>query len=293
MQIDTVIADLDGIDVGALLGFEVGDRVQATERLQFSSHVGCDLARIETVAALTGDGLERLGEGRHLEYLAHARCTAILQQVHCSGFVGLELGDRAGPIVGDARGDDEALLGKLDRRCQQLVEAHGAVVFEQPRPAVDGARYGYRMRTLRFDLLDALAGVPLRRRSFRRHARRIECDQLLPRLRDDGETIATDAGHRRLEHGQHRRSRDRSVYCIAALLQNLDSRQARQRMRRRNHRVLGMHGGSARKMEGAHLSGSVRLSLNWSSGEHNATRSAMLSRHWAKLPALRLLNPCG
>ena len=135
---------------------EIVERVQAAERLELGHHVLGHLALVEAVAAVLGDALQRAGERRKAHDLAGLRRAAVLQQVALGAGAG-ELARAVGPVGGDARGNDEAALGQLDGGRQQARERHGAVILQQPAPAIDGARHGHGMHARRLDARDALA----------------------------------------------------------------------------------------------------------------------------------------
>ena len=103
----------------------------------------------------------------------------------------------------------------------------------------------------------AIAAIPVGIDAGRRAARTVQPMHGAVRLDDDGEAVAADPGHLRLDDRQRRRCRHRRIDGVAAALQYVDGRQRRQRMRGRRHAVLGIDGRAARTIETAHLFSSV------------------------------------
>ena len=66
------------------------------------------------------------------------------------------------------------------------------------------------------------------------------------------ETIPADAGHMRLGDAQDRRSGDRRVDRIAAVLQHIEGGEGGERRGRRGHAVGAVGGGAAGKLEISH-----------------------------------------
>ena len=169
-QLEIPIAADDGLDVGGGpgLGREVIKRVQAAQRFELGHHVLGHLTLVEAVAALLGDDLQGACERRKAHDLAGNGGAAIfLKQVAPGPLSSGKLRHGVGPIRRDARGDCETVLGKLNRRRQNALKRHRAMILQQANPAVDGTRHRHGVRGRGFDASDLLAGKPLRRGGFR------------------------------------------------------------------------------------------------------------------------------
>ena len=80
-----------------------------------------------------------------------------------------------------------------------------------------------------------------------------ERDQLLAAgLGDQREAVAADAGHLRLDHGEHGGGGDGRVDGVAALAQGFDGGQRGGGMGGRAHRPAPVHGRAPGEMEAAH-----------------------------------------
>ena len=126
------------------------------------------------------------------------------------------------------------MVGIVDRRSENLGQAHGAEALERrhisaeiPRndPGVDAPVE--RLRSHLFALE--------RHRRRARHRKRIHLSGLL--LVDGHEAVAADAVHLRLHHIERRADRDRRIDRVAALHQHLQPGHRRQRMSRRYQTV--------------------------------------------------------
>ena len=112
------------------------------------------------------------------------------------------------PVEGDTAGRRHSpSLGNFGGGFEQFREIQLAVIFMQPAPGIHRTGDGHRMGRIIGDLAQPLTdqSLPVARR--RRPARTVEGDGLCPRLRDDGEAIAADSCHGRLDHHRAWRSR--------------------------------------------------------------------------------------
>ena len=128
--------DLDQIDA-AIIGRDRRHRLAAMPgevlggehracRGKRRRHVVGDRAFVERARAVFGDGLQRLRQRRQPDDVAFGRRAAVRQIVLGRAGAVAELADQALPVVGDARGDREAVLGVFDRGRQHAVERPGA-----------------------------------------------------------------------------------------------------------------------------------------------------------------------
>ena len=125
---------------------EIFQRVQAADTAQGFHHVGCDLAGIERVTAVLGDGPQRLAQFGLVDHVAGHRRLAMRQEIALGVGAVLQLLELVLPVEGDTGRNDIAFLGGLDRRLQQGVEPHLAVVAQDRVPGVDRAGNAHRMR---------------------------------------------------------------------------------------------------------------------------------------------------
>ena len=235
------------------VGGKIFQRVQAADAAQGVDHVGGDLAGVERVAAFAGDRAQRLAELRLMDHVAGDRRLAVRQQIARGVGAVLELFKAVLPVEGDARGDDVAFFGGLDRGLQQGIEPHLAVIAQDRIPGIDGAGNRDGMRRGQRHRVDLAFQIPFDIGRHRRAARAVIGHDLAlaPRL-DQRETIAADAGGLRLDHREQAGGRDRSVRCRAARTHHIDRHQCRCGMRGRHHRVLGMDRRAAGEMEIPH-----------------------------------------
>ena len=212
--------------------------------------IGRDRALVERLRAAGRDRLQGRGERRQPHDAADRRRCAVRQVILRRARMRLELAGVLGPVGADARRDRVAVLGIADRREQRAVEAEAAVGFEDRFPRLDRARHRDGMRRGRDDLVLHAGGQHLLgRRGGGRAAGAVIAPHRLVGLRHETEAIAADAGHRRLDHAQHRDRRDRGVGGGAAGFERLDRREAGERMRGRGHSFARVDGRAAGQME--------------------------------------------
>ena len=106
------------VRLGGVRG-EILQRVQPADAAQRLDHVVGDLAGVERVAAVPGDRAQRLAEFRLMDHVAGHRRLAVRQQIALGVGAVLQLLELVLPVEGDARRDDIAFLGGLDRGLQQ------------------------------------------------------------------------------------------------------------------------------------------------------------------------------
>ncbi|MGY3079963.1 hypothetical protein ACVWZZ_006371 [Bradyrhizobium sp. LM6.10] len=157
------------------------------------------------------------------------------------------------PVEGDARGDDVAFFGRLDRGLEQPVEAELAVIAQNSRKGVDHAGDRDRMRRSQRHGVDLALDIPIGVRRLGGAAGAVIGDDLAFAARlDQRKAVAADAGRLRLDHAEQRRARHRRVHRRATLAQHLDRGERRLRMRGRHHCVGGVDRGPAGEMEVSH-----------------------------------------
>ncbi len=227
---------------------EVGRSEGSAERAGFRQDGRCDLAPVERITSLRLQDAKRTREILVAKHTVGGRRLAAHQ-------VGL---DRIGvrpenlgtidPITMDAFSDGESLLGKSDRRLQQLFEAQSSGPFEQDIPGIHRARNGDRVDAMLRHLLRRSArGEVLRRRSGGRAAAAVQSHQLLLlRQPRDHEDIAADSRTARFNDVHDGRRRHRRVDGIAAVFQYLQTCL-------RGQRLAGSHHSISRQDLGARL----------------------------------------
>ena len=180
----------------------------------------------------------------------------------------------------------KAVGGNADCGLQRGRQAERAVIGDQLRPGIDSARHRHGMGRFALDRCDALFLIPAdsgslwgaarsgqqRRQKGPRAARSVEGDDVFAFRRIEAETIAADAGRMRLDHALHGAGGDRRIHRVAALLQNGDGGDGRERMRGRRHAIGGKHGGASGPVEFTHTEISFRK-RNCPSGRDKRTRS--------------------
>jgi hypothetical protein len=126
-----------------------------------------------------------------------------------------------------------------------MAGAHGfhrqlAKTVVQGEPAVDRARGRDRQRTIRRNLRVAVLLEPGEAQAFRRAARSVVAVKLPGfRIPHDRKQVATHAVAGRLHQAQRRVCRNRRVDCGPAALEDVESDLGGQRLRSRDHAVLG------------------------------------------------------
>ena len=260
LPVGRALVDVEAPVVGAdrldLLRREGGEIVRR-HRAAVGGEVGGDLvgdgAAIEGVAAALRDQAQRLRQCRQAVDGAGGGRAAAGQVEGAGVLAGLELLRIQRPVVGDAAVDDEAFLGIADGGLQHRVEAHGAVVREQPLPGADGARHGDRMRALEADGVDAPLPEPVHAQPRRRGTRAVDGVGRHPAARRiEREAVAADAGRLRLDHTLDGAGRDRRIHGIGARSQHLDRRRRGQRVRGRRHAAHAVDHGPPRLLKVPH-----------------------------------------
>ena len=186
------------------------------------------------------------GEVRVLEDLADAR-RASVREVGGRRVGPLRQGEgRAGPLPLDDLAHREAAAGVGDGRRQRVGELQRPEPLQQLVPAIDRARHRPRQGSLarhpRVTLPDQRLAVDL----VRRAAGRVQPVELLGLgVPEDGEQVAADAVHVRLDQPEDGVDRHRGVYRVAAGLEDVDAHLRRQRLAGRHHAVRGDDLGAA------------------------------------------------
>ena len=158
-----------------------------------------------------------------MDHVAGDRRLAVRQQIALGVGAVLQLLELVLPVEGDAGRDDIALLRGLDRRLQQGVEPHLAVIAQDRVPGVDRAGNADRMRRGQRHRVDLALEIPFGRRRHRRAAGAVIGDDLALALRlDQRKAVAADAGGLRLDHAEQRAGRHRGVRGRAAGAQHVD-----------------------------------------------------------------------
>ena len=202
-----------------------------------------DRAFVEGVASALADGVERCGElrvGEDVAWLGHVAVREKRRGRH--GIRGKFLLARF-PLVADDLLDGIPVARVVGRGRDSLRHGDRSVLREQLGPAFHHARHCHRQDAgARHARLVALR-VRIRRRRVCGSPAGVQRPQRL-RLRvvDDGEEVAADAGHRRLDDREHSGGRDRGVNRVAAVLKHLQAGRRGQRLARCDHPVPGEHG---------------------------------------------------
>ncbi len=208
---------------------------------------------VETIAALLGDLAQGLRQPRIAHLLAGLRGAAARKQHRIDIGLRRKAFGAFRPVEGDAVGDDVAFLGIADRRGQQLVERLAAVIGVDPAPGIDQAGIGHGVDAIGRHRIEALGLIPIDDRPLRCTARAVIGDDLAAALRRiEQEPVAADAGRLRLDHREDGGGGDRRIDRVAAGLQRLDRRRARQRMRGGSRRFGDAERRSAGKLEITH-----------------------------------------
>src|SRR6185437_12440129 len=178
-------------------------------------------------------------------------------------------------VIGDARRDRIALPRERDRWLERAFQRAAAVINDEPRPGLDRAGNGDRVRRMALDRLDSVTCVPFRRRRHRRAPRAVIGDDLgrAPK-RDLRETIAADAGRTGFDDALHRACRDRGVDGVAAVAQRLDGRKRREGMRGRRHTPSADGRRSSWKLEISHVADLSPRMVHETPAMRRAPRSA-------------------
>ncbi len=233
-------------------GGEVVEGVQPAKVPQTGHDVLRDRPLVEAARAVLRDALERGGELRMAHDGADAGRPPVDQVGRRRGRVAGDALDAARPVEGDPGLDRVAVLGVADRRLQQLAEAAGAVVVQELRPGGDRTRHrdGVGRGRREGDAALEVPGIVRRRRAAARTVQRDRRTRALRRV--EGEAVAADAGHQRVDHALHRHRGDAGIDRVAAGAQDLDGREGRERMGRRDGGVGGVDGRAPGRREIPH-----------------------------------------
>ena len=216
---------------------------------------------VECLGAAAHDRLQRRGQRGQTHDAADRRRRAVWQVVFRGARMWLELGGVVDPVGANARRDDVAVLGVADRRLQCAAEAEAAMFLQDRFPGINCARHRDGMRRGGGNLPAHACGQHLLGRGCSRGAAgAIVAPHRLIGLRYQAETVAADAGHRRLDHAQHRDRRDCGIGCGATGFQRFDCREASERVRGRSHPLARVNGRAA---------GQVEIACFHSSGKSN------------------------
>ena len=159
----------------------------------------------------------------------------LLQHVDVEAVVAL-------PVAADPLGEAEALSCGLDRRLQHLPERHAPEPPEQPAPPVDGARHRHAVGPVERHRLQPARVVEGDRVRLRRPSGGVQAVQLVVLGRVvDRLHVAADAGALGLGQPQHRRSGDRGVGRVPALVEDLQPGLGGERLARRDDAMSRQH----------------------------------------------------
>ncbi len=135
-----------------------------------------------------------------------------------------------------------AVFGIVDRRAQQLVEAHGPELVVHRLPSRYRARHRDPMHAGFVHIRDAALRQHVRGQPGRRPATCIQTIQFAGfGFVNDGEQISAHAVHGRLHHPQRGVGRDRRVNRIAAFFEHPRARLRCQRLAGRYNAEFGNH----------------------------------------------------
>ena len=154
--------------------------------------------------------------------------------------------------------DRKAAGGEADGGLQRVPQAQRAVIGDQLRPGVHRARHRYGMGRFAGNGGDSLFPIPVDCGGLRRPARSVKGDDVFAFWRVEAEAIAADTGGMRLDHALHGAGGDGRIHRVAALLQDGDRGDGRERMRGRRHAVGGKYGGASGPVEFTHTEISFR-----------------------------------
>ena len=254
----------DGFDVVAAMKGEVVDRVKPAVGDERRRHVFRRLALVECRRSALRDGGQRRRERRLAVDFPGAVGAAVAQ------IDGLRLGRlrqqplAARPVVGDTGMHDRSVGGQTDGRGQQVAERLASVVAHEPVPRLHRARNGDRMRSDCRHPPDAVGDIPADFRRRRAAAGAVIGNHPAARRRVEDETVASDSGHLRLDHREHRRRRDRRVDGVASGFQRLDGGQRGKRVRGRRHAARAVNRRPPRQLEIAHCRLAQSSDSRWS-----------------------------
>ena len=227
---------------------EIVEREEAAFLVRERDETLGDFALVEGLATAFGNHLERLGEGRVLEHFADPRGLTVLEvNLRCVRVGAAHLGrfDPA-PVARDHFGHRHALLGILDTRREQFLEALRAELLSQFVPAIDAAGHGPTQRPGGRNLRHPFVFEERHVRLARSPAVRVQSVKLLRlRVPDDGEEVAAHAARHRFHEPHRGTGRDGGIDGVAAILENVQPDLSRNRMARRNDPVRGNSDGAS------------------------------------------------
>ena len=197
-----------------------------------------NFAFVKCFSAMLCDLLERPHKIRIAEHFAHfRRAVARKISLRCR-FIRAQVIHFACPVRGRPFRNWESVLRRSNRRRQILRQLLPSKLVCQFLPAIHRARDGNRIYSLLRHAANSLLLQILDRQSFGRPSARVYPIQLV-RLRviNNGEQIAADAVHHRLDHSHHRVRRNRRVHGIPATFENAHTCLGCQRRLRRNNPI--------------------------------------------------------
>ncbi len=195
-----VVTDHRRLDRAAV-ACEVLELEEAALGLRGADDVLGDAALVEALGALGGDLLQRRAQRRAGHALAGGRGAAVDEVVPCGAGILGEGSDIARPVEGDARRHRPAFLGVADGVLQHAAEVEPAVGLEDRLPGLDGAGHGDGMDGIGRHGGEAGGPQLLGGHGLGGAARAVIAPDRLAGLGDEGEAVAADAGHVRLDHG--------------------------------------------------------------------------------------------
>ena len=249
-DVEPAIVRADRRDDVAMVAREIVGGQQSALLLNRRGDVGRDRALVKRLRATGRDRLQGRGKRGQCHDAADRRRRAVRQIILRRARMRLELGGIIGPIGTDARRDDVTILGVTDGRLQRAVEAEAPMRFQNRVPGFDRARHRDGVRRGRHDLAADAGGQHFLRRHRRgRAAGAVVAPHRLVGLRHQAEAIAADAGHRGLDHAQHRHRSNCRIRRGAAGFERFDRREACERMRGRGHSFARINGRAAGQVE--------------------------------------------
>ena len=234
----SAIAGFDRLHIIAAMPCEVFLLMQPAGLAQFCGQGLGYLAGVESGCALATDATQGFGKRAVAEEVANLRC-ATAGEIRGAGCrITRELLDLPAPIPGDARRHPHALLGKADRRRQNLRKRLRSMVPVQRAPRRDRTGYRHRMGRGWRNFTDVPIDIPFGFCRARRTPRTVERDRRRAAHREQCEAVAAYAGHVRLDNSQYGDGGEGSVDRIAARSQHIEAGHGGRRMRRADHAVL-------------------------------------------------------
>ena len=215
---------------------EVARVEQAVALLHVGRNGRGDRALVERVASAACDLFERRREMRVGEDLAGLGRVAVGKERRRRDRIGAQLPLAVMPLAADDLGHGVPVSRVLDRRRDRARERDRAVRRQQRRPAVDDAGHAHRQHAGPWNRRQIARREDVGRGGICRSPARVQHVQLPAfRVVHDGEQIAADAVHRRLDDGEHGGRRNRGVDGVAAVLQHLEAGGGGERLARGDH----------------------------------------------------------